>query len=296
MPKFGAAERKVAQLLKPGMDFVYQGSKYSIIRSGKPTCAHGEPKTDIYVLAKGDEGSPLELKISYKKGNADFLENKISGERAQLLFGSNWQEIVQKSTLSVWNQFRQRHLIYKKSYGRTEKGSFTLGWKYEIQNKSSGKLSGLLPLTREQVMDVYAGTHLPPEKKDAYVDDQCIPNSGVVTHMLIGDNFCTTQQVIDSMCSIAEYVNQNPNVYFVCKALNYRSFVNKYDGNRPLGVSVEWYVENGQLCHRLVFDRPLLVGGNEAAANLCNSLKMLGVRTTDDLRPEMVNDHSILHG
>lgn len=54
----------------------------------------GEPKTDIYVLAKDEKDITREFKISYKKPNADFLENKTSAERAELLFGSHWKNIV----------------------------------------------------------------------------------------------------------------------------------------------------------------------------------------------------------
>ena len=55
-------------------------------------------------------------------------------------------------------------MIYKKKSGRTDKGAFTLGWKYELLNKSNGDFSDIITLSCEQVIDVYAGTNLPDDK------------------------------------------------------------------------------------------------------------------------------------
>ncbi len=46
---------------------------YTVMLSGKPTCHKGEPKTDIlYYWAESCEDE-VEIKISYKKENADFI-------------------------------------------------------------------------------------------------------------------------------------------------------------------------------------------------------------------------------
>lgn len=50
--------------------------KYKVIFSGKSACNRGEPKTDIYILAKS-EHDKTKIKISYKKENADLIENKM---------------------------------------------------------------------------------------------------------------------------------------------------------------------------------------------------------------------------
>ena len=34
---------------------MFEGKEYTVGLSGKPTCQKGEPKTDIYILAKSDE-------------------------------------------------------------------------------------------------------------------------------------------------------------------------------------------------------------------------------------------------
>ena len=92
---FGAAERRIGRIFAPGKVFTLNGSTYEILFSGKPTCKSGEPKTDIYCKAVCCETTEeIELKISFKKENADFLENKTNAERAEQLLGSDWSKII----------------------------------------------------------------------------------------------------------------------------------------------------------------------------------------------------------
>ena len=76
MGDFGEAERRILGFMSEGTEFVFEGKEYAVVLSGKPTCRKGEPKTDIYILAESDEGD-IEIKISYKKENADFIENNL---------------------------------------------------------------------------------------------------------------------------------------------------------------------------------------------------------------------------
>lgn len=295
MPTFGEAERRIASLLRKGNTFNYQGDNFTIVNSGKPTCVKGEPKTDIYVEAESEEGDIIEIKITYKKENADFIENKTNAVRAKALFGDDWKIIIMQATESIREVFENKKLIYKSAAARTERGAITLGWKYELLNKIGGGLSGLVELTREQIIDVYAGTHISKDKKDARVNGETIENCGIANFILMNDGVKTTQEIIDSLYTIEDYVDMYPTVYFACKALNYRTFRNKYDGNRPLSVYVDWYIENGQLCHNLVFDSPLSVGGDEVADNLISALNELGIDTTDDITEDIVSDPSIIN-
>ena len=295
MPTFGEAERTIAYLLRRGNAFVFQGANFTIINSGKPTCVRGEPKTDIYVAAESEDGTLIEIKITYKKENADFIENKTNAERAQALLGDDWEEIIMQATESIRDVFENKKLIYKSSSGKTERGAITLGWKYELLNKTGGGLSGLVELTREQIIDVYAGTHISRDKRDARVNGVMIPNCGVANYILMNDDVRTTQEIIDNLYTIEEYVDMYPTVYFACKALNYRTFLNKYDGNRPLSVYVNWFVENGKLCHELVFDSPLTVGGDEVADNLIAALDELDIENTDHITADIVEDPSIIN-
>jgi hypothetical protein len=286
MGDFGDAERRIKNMMSVGTEFDFQGERYEILKSEKPTCAKGEPKTDIYILAKSQSDKQKEIKISYKKENADFIENKMSSERAEQLFGTGWSEIIQESTTAIRERFLERMLIYRNKSGRTEKGAITLGWKFELLNKPGGELSGKMQLTEEQIIDVYAGSHLSEDKRNANVDGEIIPNSGVANYILMDESVQTPQEVIDRMVPVEDYVRQHPDIYFACKALNYRTFAKKWDGNRPLSVQVDWSAENGRLVPEIEFDSPLIVKGNEVAQRLISYMKKLNIENTDDINDD----------
>lgn len=281
---FGDAERHIKELFKKGDQVYYNSELCTIIKAGKPTCASGEPKTDVYVLLQGNDNN-YEIKISIKKSNADFLENKISSKRAELIFGPDWKSIISKSTLNIKNDFNDRHLVYKVKSGRTNAGSITLGWKFELVNKLSGNLSGKILLSQAQLMDVYAGTNLPIDKKNSVIDDEIIESSGVANYILTGelDSFQSASDVINSIININDYIQSHNDIYFACKALNYRTFESKFDGNRPLSVFVDWNVINGKLTPTIIFDNPLDTKGNEVADKLLDCLNKLNVSNTNDL-------------
>lgn len=285
MADFSDAERRILSYFIHGTEIFFNKRNLKIQEAGKPTCSQGEPKTDIYVLASDNMGSE-EIKISYKKENADFLENKTNAERAEQLFGPDWRWIIERSTTDIRENFERRMRIYKEKLARTEKGAITLGWKFELMNKPSGDLSGNMILTPEQVYDVYAGTNLSADKRNATVNGRIILESGVADYILVTDCVNSAQDIIDRMISIKDYVRMHPNIYFACKALNYRTFAKKYDGNRPLAVQVDWHIEDEKLVSDLVFDRPLEMNGTEMAERLFYCMKYLGIRTTDGIGPD----------
>lgn len=293
MGDFGDAERRILAFMTEGTEFVFQEKEYKVLLSGKPTCYKGEPKTDIYILAEYSSDE-VEIKISYKKENADFIENKMSAERAEQLFGDDWANIIKQSTTSISDRFEERMLIYKNKFKRTEKGAITLGWKFELLNKNSGDLSGKMLLTEEQVIDVYAGSNLSDDKRNAMVAGQVIENSGVANYILMDENVHSAQDVIDKMVPIKEYVNMHPDIYFACKALNYRTFAEKWDGDRPLSVQVYWNAEENKLVPELVYDKPLIVKGNEVANRLLQYMKALNIKTTDDIDDDNVGTDRIV--
>lgn len=282
MGDFGDAERRILAFMAEGTEFVFQGNNYKVTLSGKPTCHKGEPKTDIYILAKS-ASDEVEIKISYKKENADFIENKMSAERAEQLFGEDWADIIEQSTTAIRERFDERILIYKNKFKRTEKGAITLGWKFELLNKNSGELSGKMLLAEEQVIDVYAGGNLADDKRNAMVAGKVIENSGVANYILMDEDVHSAQDVIDKMVPIKEYVMMHPDIYFACKALNYRTFAGKWDGDRPLSVQVNWYAKDNKLVPELVYNKPLIVKGNEMADRLLYYMKILNIKTTDDI-------------
>ena len=285
MPDFGDAERRILSYFKAGQRIFFENEEFTVVEAGKPTCASGEPKTDIYVFVENDHAD-AEIKISYKKENADFLENKTNSDRAEQLFGRDWETVIEDSTLDIEDKFRERVLIYTEKLGRTEKGAITLGWKFELLNKPGGDLSGRMNLTGQQVYDVYAGTNLSSDKRDARVNGRVVRDSGVADYILMTDNVSSAQDIIDRMIPIDEYIDMHPDIYFACKALNYRTFAQKYDGDRPLSVQVDWHIEDGKLAADLIFDRPLTMNGNEMADRLLRCMRQLGIRTTDDINDD----------
>lgn len=285
MARFGKAERIIKNYFSLGQKVSFLGQPFVIEKVGKPTCNKGEPKTDIYLLLR-NEIQTKEIKISYKKDNADFLENKIKAERAEQIFGLDWQKIIEQSTQQIKSNFLARSLIFKETFSKTEKGAITLGWKFELMNKMSGELSGKILLDKSQLIDVYAGTHLPQDKKNATVNNEIIADSGIANYILVGQSYQTAQEVLDNILTISDYVEKHPDIYFACKALNYRTFKHKFDGNRPLAVQINWQVIDNKLTPEFIFNRPLKWNGNDVAEQLKICLEKLNINTTDDINKQ----------
>ncbi|EFU43865.1 hypothetical protein PVOR_01600 [Paenibacillus vortex V453] len=300
MMAFGNAERYILSLFPPDAMFRLGGFDYRVIFSGKPrpTNRGGECKTDVYVSAFNiQSGDEIELKISFKKENADFLENKMTDIRAIQIFGDAWQNRIREFVSQIHRKFLSRPIIYKSSYGNTQAGSFTLGWKMELVCRSNGDLSGNAHMTHDETIEVYAGNNLSTEKKDAIVHNRIIYGSGSANCVLNVDiaYIRTIQDAVDHLQGVFEYTEQNPDVYFVCKALNYRSFQQKWDGDRPLAVFVEWHAIDGRLTPRIIFNNPLQIGGHAVAGLLEESLQTLGIRDTDCININNVSDSRIIH-
>ena len=104
----------------------------------------------------------------------------------------------------------------------------------------------------------------------------------------------TAQEAINMLISVEEYVEKHPKIYFACKALNYRTRENKYDGNRPLAVYVDWDVQNGKMVSRLVYDTPLQQGGDYAFVKLNRAMKTLGITSAFDIGAHNVNNMGIV--
>lgn len=294
MSSFGQAERDVQSYFEIGQVVRFNSQSWCVQNVGKPTCRNGEPKTDIYILLKSESSEEIrEIKISYKKSNADFVENKIKADRAKIIFGNDWAKIIQSSTTNIRRRFLDKNLIFKNRKGRTVNGSITLGWKFELVNRLNGQLSSHVNLTTDQLLDIYSGNNLDEKKKNANVNGVNIPNSGVANYILIGNDFSSTEEILDKIVPLDEYVRNNPKIYFACKALNYRSFEDKFDGDRPLAVQVKWEVVNGKLTHELIFDKPFQCNGNKVAKQLKQCLINLGVQNTDNLNDKNTQDCNI---
>ena len=289
MANFSDSESRILNLFEKGKQFFFQGKNLKVIFSGKPTSSEGEPKTDIFARCENvDTNEKFDLKISYKQADADFLENKISADRAAQIFGSGWSSIIQRATEAIKSNFESRKLVYKVGHGRTEPGSITLGWKFEfVSGVKNGSLSGIVPLTVAQASDIYAGNNLSESKKNATVNNMRIDNSGVADYILQADpnQIQTIDDVIRNLVLIKDFVATKPAICFACKALNCRTLHKdrKWDGDRPLAVYVNWHIADGKLTPELIFNDPLTHKGNEIGRQLLTTLDQLKVRTTCQL-------------
>lgn len=66
-------------------------------------------------------------------------------------------------------------------------------------------------------------------------------------------------------------------IFFACKALNYRCSKDKWDGNRPLAVYVNWTLHNNKLKGELVYESPLSIRGDIVGENIKNLLSKLNI-------------------
>jgi hypothetical protein len=277
---FSKNELQIAKTLCKGTIFNFNGEQLTVQKVAKPQVASGECKTDIYLEALNRHGDTREFKISYKQENAEFIENKMKDSRAEGILGPNWKSIIESGTKNLKSKFESRAVIIKKG---PRNGSITLGWKYELLDVKGGELSSKLNLSKEQIIDVYSGENLPEEKRNAVVDGIKIENSGVANYMLRTDKLNNPQDIINNLQPIEEYVEMHPDVYFACKALNYRTFDKKYDGDRPLAVQIDWENENGFLVPRYNYSDPLTRKGKEICQKLLTTLVSLGITDTNGI-------------
>lgn len=292
MADFIEAEEVVRKFFPKGTTFDYEGEEYMVIDSGKPLPqkGKGEPKTDIYVCAQS-EGTTKEFKISYKKKNADFLENKMKSDRAKQIFGANWKEIIEENTKRISDRFEETPVLFLDQRKKTEPGSMTLGWRFELFNKLQGGLSGKMEnLTRDQVYEVYAGKKLEERKRNAKVNGKVIPNSGTADYILVTDEVESAQDIINRMQPIGEYIDENPDIYFGCKALNYRSKKKKMEGNRALSVQVDWHVEDEKLSIDIEYEKPLMRDGKQMKAAVETCLKLLQKKDATEFDSKELED------
>lgn len=280
MSKHGETERQIISKFKEEGKFSFEDIEYKVVEIGKPKPSKGECKTDVYILGEDiSTNVRKEFKISIKQNDADFLENKISLERALEILGCNAKDIIYKSIISQKKSFDNDFLVYFDKFKRTESKCIKIGWKFEFINKSGGERSGLMLLTDSQKIDIYAGSNLNKNKKDSLVNNNVVENSGVANYILEVEN--TKEDLnfyVDKLVEIEKFAI-NQDIYFACKAINYRAKPNpdKWDGNRPLSVFVNWTLENNIISAKIIMDNPLEIKANEIGENIRKILKTIGV-------------------
>jgi len=286
MSKF-QSEREIRDLFRINDVVNLKGIDHKILRCDKPIVngGRGEPKTDAYILLENIHNKKTcELKLTIKKANADFLENKIRAERAEVIFGPEWKERVSSYIESIKEKFLTREILYKEGQYN---GSITLGWRFEVVNKTNGDLSGKAKFSYEELLEIYSGPKLDDNKRNAKVGDDNNPTllSGVADYIVIctKNHYKDAQKVINAMEPITKYIKNHQTVYFVCKALNYQTFKDKIEGDRSLSVYINWENRNGVLTPEFVFDNPLQKGGKEIRDKLKQTLSELHINTTNDI-------------
>ena len=279
---FSQTEVDILAKFKPGTNFIFKQTDYTVLISGKPSPSKGECKTDLYILAEDKNKNSIEIKVSIKQHNADFLENKMSLERAIQIFGDDAQSTIEKSILTIKQSFLDDFLVTFNQYGRTEAKTLKIGWKFELLNKGGGDKSGLLQLTDDQKLNVYAGTNLTIDKKNSKVNGLEIVDSGIANYIfeLEDGKIYSSQTIIDNLEDINDFI-VGKNIYFACKAINYRVTANKWDGNRPISVYVNWSIVNDQLLARIMFSNPLGSTANDIGNNIKGLLKILKIDDTN---------------
>ena len=247
-------EERLIELLKEGTKILYREQERTIILCGRPIYHSGEGKTDIYVLL--DDGT--ELKISVKQSNADFLQNKITKKWYDDNIGD--YSILQNAINKLKPNFLKRQVFYPEKVGHIKKNSYTMGFRFDIINKSSGKFCTNLELTSAQKEEILYGINLPQEKRTVKVKDRLIKDSGVANCLLLNSESKTTaQEIIDSLSYAKDYKDE---MYATFRAVNYRMDEDKIDGDRALAVYVNW---NNLKEYEMIFDAPLKYGAKRDA-------------------------------
>lgn len=258
------------------------GHTYRVLIADKPMpnkrydkSAAGEPKTDVYALLEDETGKHIELKISHKKENADFLENKIMRPRFNEMFGKD-ADTRMNDIIGEFKDKVARRVVYN-----YEKGSYCLGYRLDIVNKPAGHLTVEAELSDSQKIDVYSGTNLPESKRNALVGGQEIKDSGVANVMLqhdISDDY-TIEDAIGDCQDIRDYAKSTP-IYYKLSAVNYCSERerNKFE-NRALLFSCRHSVgADGKICGIVVpAERPLETKAREFANELFEVAETHGI-------------------
>lgn len=287
-------EDKVINLFRTEGQFELGGTIFKVKKVDKPRPSSGECKTDVYVLGESNIGKLVELKISVKTSSSnEFQENKVTPERAEAYFGSNWREIIKKSCSGIEEKFEEVGLVFASGKHPTKPNSITLGWKLEIADKARN-LSAPIELSEQEIRDyVYKGTNLTTGKKNAYVNGQLVENSGIANWMLKAQlNELETVSDIMSELELIDEMDIKPT-YLIFTANNYRTDVDKTDGARSLAVRVDWDVDGNKLKRNIVFDEPLEYTGKEWKSNAANALRQLGKRHPSQLTRNDFVDPSI---
>jgi hypothetical protein len=274
------AEQKVRAVVEKVKLFTLNKEEFELIYCGKPTTSGGggEVKTDIYIKAKKLSNQKIEeVKISYKKPSFSFVENKIKKERAEKIYGEKWSKIIQSQITEIKKEFQQKPLIYFEKKGRIEKGSITLGWRYEMEHEGSRTLG--TKIKQNISSQIWKNKNANERYIHGIIEGKKKQYSGIPNFCLTKDpdEVKTAVDVFDNLISMDKLVKTHGNITSAFLAQNYRSHKHKQEGNRRhLAVWINWEIINGKLGCKYIFDNPLQMESGKVLENLDECLSKLG--------------------
>ena len=273
-----------------GGNFIFSNEAYVVLKSGKPRPVAGECKTDLYILARQVKtNEKKEIKISIKKENYEFIENKISLETATDIFGKEALKDIASFSSSIKEAFNSTNLQPKNKKGK----KITLGWKIELFLETSRKLKFQPTLTFKQKVDLFSGVNRTPEKRNSKVDGEVVSDSGVANFILIlpDDVEMVKKQNVNYFSSRLQTINnyvkslndKGLNIDVGFTALNYRFEEDKWDSDRPLAVWINWTIKENKFCPEIILNDPFANNGNDCGEKLRKLLSSLSVNQNEQL-------------
>lgn len=290
-------ENHIISLFKNSSGFEWEDNFYTAkqieVAKPKKIGSGGECKTDVYVGLSDSNGIvEHEIKLTLKLDNADFLENKISLQRAKDILKENWQQVLIQAMHTIKSKFDATKKLY--IYGEnkdSEQIRITLGWRLEIANKPRDLSAKLIIPNEDAVNFIYRGTNLHTKFKDAKINDKVVLNSGIADFYFEGSlkdfEEYKLQDILKNMKKLDSSFNAGQN-YLIFTANNY---VFKKSGNakaekRDLCVYVNWTYDPkvGKLKADLNINSPLEKNSNDIKPTLLSLLKKLNLNTFNNLK------------
>lgn len=254
----GEKEDQILKLFPAGSIVEFEGRSHSVLESDKPSSQNGqgEAKTDVYILLKDRmSGETNEVKLTYKSESYQFLENKMSGNRFSSIFSEKEQKEI--LTLLPKNERVNREFEIETSDLLNSDSKLTLGYRLDIMSSDAAGYMAI-NVSRETMSEIIAGHKIDEEKRNGIINGNVVEDSGIATHILIGEDFENADEVLSKIVSISDYVDKDENraIALAPKAVNMIPSRAKifggdktkpWDGNRPLAVSMQWTREGTKL-------------------------------------------------
>ena len=265
MASFSESEKKLRRIIS-NQSFTWNGEKFTTGKAYKPEKkgSGGECKTDCFVIAtRVSDKKEHQIKITYKKENASFIENKIRYGRAKTIFGDDWSETIKKQIIQIKKKLQNEPLFYLERDRKTKKGSIKLGWRYEMEVNGTRPLG--TPIEQKIAKYVWENKNGNQEYRDCPVNGEKIKNSGVPNFAFIknAEKFNSIDDIFSNLTPIADVI-KNGSITSAFTAHNYNP-IRDYQGGgtkRDLSVPIDWSIKNGEAVAKLIFDKPLEIDSN----------------------------------